>query len=343
MAEPESIPFLFSFHLRFPSNLYQTKNIFESKPQMLGCMIKSPNSNLTIGMPFKFLPRWWKVKPVHSQGPCGEWIFITFFLQFHWYMWRGEAAAVNVVFTEGFNKRWGVWYTIFNKESAWESPPIMFKSFFVPRVNLKKKKKKLLILWRLWYHLIVWISDWMRHHRRDPPLLLPGFLLLDVSWGGPAVPHARGGLWERILPEKVLLRLRLPLPRHRGRRLRSHRLQELRDRESVSAASPEQILWNAEQNNAGCYTARAYLLCLYVAAFLKRNLLIISASALRASLETQPKTFELLFASSGQLFNFLCHLKVADRLNTVVLGGGGGVCRYIKAFLLKDPPVTSCL
>lgn len=30
---------------------------------------------------------------------------------------------------------------------------------------------------------------------------------------------------------------------------------------------PEQILGNTEQNNAGCYTARAYLLCLYVAAF----------------------------------------------------------------------------
>lgn len=180
----------------------------------------------------------------------------------------------------------------------------------------------------------------MRHHRRDPPLLLPGFLLLDVSWGGPAVPHARGGLWERILPEKVLLRLGLPLPRHRGWRLRSHRLQELRDRESVSAASPNKSeKCRAEQCwMLHCAGLPAVSLC---GSFLKRNLLIISASALRASLETQPKTFELLFASSGQLFNFSCHLKVADRLNTVVSGGGGR--SYIKAFLLKDPPVTSCL
>lgn len=76
----------------------------------------------------------------------------------------------------------------------------------------------------------------MRHHRWDTPLLLPGFLLLDVSWGGPAVPHARRGLWERILTEKVLLRVWLPLPCHCGRRLHSYRLQELRDGESVSAA-----------------------------------------------------------------------------------------------------------
>lgn len=76
----------------------------------------------------------------------------------------------------------------------------------------------------------------MRHHRWYPPLLLPGFLLLDVSWGGPAVPHARRGLWERILTEKVLLRVWLPLPCHCGRRLHSYRLQELRDGESVSAA-----------------------------------------------------------------------------------------------------------
>lgn len=76
--------------------------------------------------------------------------------------------------------------------------------------------------------------------------------------------------------------------------------------------------------------------------FLKRNLLIISASALRASLETQPKIFELLFASSGQLFNFSCHLKVADRLNTVVWGGGAAT---LKPFCLKTllwPLVCKC-
>lgn len=103
--------------------------------------------------------------------------------------------------------------------------------------------------------LIVWIccfsvcSDWLRHHRGDPALLLPSFLLLDVSWGSPAVPHARRSLWERILAEKVLLRVWLPLPRHRCRRLSSYRLQELRDQESVSAASflSENILGNAEQ------------------------------------------------------------------------------------------------
>lgn len=74
----------------------------------------------------------------------------------------------------------------------------------------------------------------MCHHCRDPPLLLPGIFLLDVSRGGPAVPHARGGVWERILAEEVLLRLWLPLSCHCGCRLHSYRLQELWDRESVS-------------------------------------------------------------------------------------------------------------
>lgn len=74
----------------------------------------------------------------------------------------------------------------------------------------------------------------MCHHCRDPPLLLPGILLLDVSRGGPAVPHACGSLRERILAEEVLLRLWLPLSCHCGCRLDSYWLQELWDRESVS-------------------------------------------------------------------------------------------------------------
>lgn len=100
----------------------------------------------------------------------------------------------------------------------------------------------------------------MCHHRWDPPLLLPGLLLLDVSRGGSAVPDARGGLWERILTEKVLLRVRLPLPCHCGRRLHSYRLQELWDRESVSAA----FLANPHTQRAECCTTRAHLLCVYM-------------------------------------------------------------------------------
>lgn len=47
-------------------------------------------------------------------------------------------------------------------------------------------------------------------------------------------------------------------------------------------------------------------------------------------------------------FFFYLILKEADRLNTavwkVVVGvGEGGGCSHIKASLLKDPPVTSCL
>lgn len=57
------------------------------------------------------------------------------------------------------------------------------------------------------------------------------------------------------------------------------------------------------------------------------------------TLNATPKNIELVFTRFGQLFNVLCHLKVADELNTVVSGG----LSYIKAFLLKDPPVTCCL
>lgn len=127
----------------------------------------------------------------------------------------------------------------------------------------------------------------MRHHCGDPPLLLPGFFLLDVSWGGPAVPHARGGLWERILTEKVLLRVWLPLPRHRGRRLRSYWLRELRDQESVSAAfwtNP----WKCRADTLDAMLC-GLTCCVCMWQLLKRHLLIISASALCASPETTPK------------------------------------------------------
>lgn len=76
---------------------------------------------------------------------------------------------------------------------------------------------------------------------------------------------------------------------------------------------------------------------------LNRNALVISASASYASLDTIPTTFQPLFAVEGKLFNFLCHLKVTDVFNTVVSGGAGVGGTYIKAYLLKDPPVTSCL
>lgn len=76
-------------------------------------------------------------------------------------------------------------------------------------------------------------SDCMSHLCWPSAFLLLGCLLLDVSGGCATLPHAGGGLWERVLPQKVLLSVRLLLPRTGGGHLRGHRLQELWDQESV--------------------------------------------------------------------------------------------------------------
>lgn len=72
--------------------------------------------------------------------------------------------------------------------------------------------------------------------RRRAPLLLPRRVRLDVSGGRAALPHAGGGLRERVLAQEVLLPVWLPPPGCRGGHLRRRGLQELRHTASVSAA-----------------------------------------------------------------------------------------------------------
>lgn len=75
-----------------------------------------------------------------------------------------------------------------------------------------------------------------------------------------------------------------------------------------------------QSRHAGCYTVWAYLLCLHVAAFEKK----IYSSFLLTPYVHPWRLHQNIwapFASYGQLFNFLCHFKVADRLNTVVSEG----------------------
>lgn len=203
-------------------------------------------------------------------------------------------------------------------------------------------------------HLVLWLSesvvllsfsDWLCHHCGDPALLLPSFLLLDVSWGSPAVPHACRSLWERILAEKVLLRVWLPLPCHRCRRLSSYWLQELRDQESVSAASfflslSENILGNAEQTcwMLHCVGLPAVAVC---GRFWKE----IRSSFLPAPYVHPWRLHQNIwapFARDGQLFNFLCHLKVADRLNTVVSGEAAATLMPFCSKTLLWPLVCKC-
>lgn len=76
-------------------------------------------------------------------------------------------------------------------------------------------------------------SDCLSHLCWPSAFLLLGCLLLDVSGGCATLSHAGGGLWERVLPQKVLLSVRILLPRTGGGHLRGHRLQELWDQESV--------------------------------------------------------------------------------------------------------------
>lgn len=72
-------------------------------------IIKSPNSNPTILMAFKCVLCWWKAKPVLSQSPCGEWIFIVFLC-----CWTRRPETT--IFSGSFNKRWGTRCTIFTKK-----------------------------------------------------------------------------------------------------------------------------------------------------------------------------------------------------------------------------------
>lgn len=76
-------------------------------------------------------------------------------------------------------------------------------------------------------------SDCLSHLCWPSAFLLLGCLLLDVSGGCATLSHAGGGLWERVLPQKVLLSVWLLLPRTGGGHLSGHRLQELWDQESV--------------------------------------------------------------------------------------------------------------
>lgn len=199
---------------------------------MLECMIKSPNANLKIQLPFTFFT----LLAVESLS-C-EWIFIILFLQFHWYAQMCEAAAVIVIFSVVLIKDWlyGIQYSE-KKELQRCSLLCSNNSFNQKFICLRSasclKSHDFIVFFSL--QCLVKMLDWMCHHRRDLALLLPGVLLLDVSRRGPAVPYACGGLWKRILPEKVLLRVWLPFSCCRGRRLHCYWLQELWDRKSVSA------------------------------------------------------------------------------------------------------------
>lgn len=77
-----------------------------------------------------------------------------------------------------------------------------------------------------------------------------------------------------------------------------------------------------QSRHAGCYTVQAYLLCLYMAAFETKSTHHF-CQHLMCTPGDYTSNIWALFARDGQLFNFLCHLKVADRLNTVVSGGVG--------------------
>lgn len=92
----------------------------------------------------------------------------------------------------------------------------------------------LLLLLLLSLHSLLLPSlDRLSHLCWPSAFLLLGCLLLDVSGGCATLSHAGGGLWERVLPQKVLLSVRILLPRAGGGHLCGHRLQELWDQESV--------------------------------------------------------------------------------------------------------------
>lgn len=80
---------------------------------------------------------------------------------------------------------------------------------------------------------LLFLSDRLSHLCRPFTFLFPGCFLLDVSGGCATLSHAGGGFWERVLPQKVLLFVRILLPCTGGGHLCSHRLQELWDQESV--------------------------------------------------------------------------------------------------------------
>lgn len=162
-------------------------------------------------------------------------------------------------------------------------------------------------------------TGWMCDHRWNPAFLLPGLLLLDVSGGRPAVPDARGGLWERILQEKVLLRVRLPVSSHRCCRVCGHRLPELRDKDSVSPVT-RGLMW--------CRPCRPCRPRRPLSGW-RTITFIISSNVRPWRRQRRSSVF-----GDGQLFNFWCHLRAADRLDTVVSGGAATLMPFCSKTLL---------
>ena len=117
MAEPASIPVFFLYFLSPTFSLQSLgaqKRFFfsffpayswESKPQMLSCMIKS--LTLQYGCHLNFCRADGKLNLCIVRAHVVNEYSLPFSSSFT-DMCSGEAAAVNVVFSEGFNKRWDV-------------------------------------------------------------------------------------------------------------------------------------------------------------------------------------------------------------------------------------------
>lgn len=255
------------------------------------------------------------------------------------FLWIGEATALNVVFSVGFNKRWGVWHTICNKVSAMDIPPVMFKSYF----NYELISKTFYIMETVIIDCLNWLLFWLR---LDAPSLRGSFI--SSSWLPSPGCVWRGSsctscLWRSL---KVNTRAKSTttclvtsfLPSW------SASLQLLTTGATGQRKRKCSFLNKSLQmqsRHAGCFTVWAYLLCLYVAAFEKKSTHHF-CQCLMCLPGDYTKTFELLLPGMGSCSIFYVIWKwLTD--STLWFRGGGVGGSYINASLLKDPPVTSCL
>lgn len=267
-------------------------------------------------MAFKFPPCWWKARPEHCQSPCGEWIFMTPFSSF--------SLIPIICSTE--------WVRVLREDRMCDIQCFSLKGSL--GVNHKPDSWSESLLFRL-----------------DVPSLRASFT--SSSW-----PLSPGCVWRGS--SCTSCSSRSSRANTHGKSTTTCRVTS--SRPSWSASPPPsttaatgpgkrkcdfswQILGNAEQTR-WMFPLCGFSCCACMWQRLKRKLLIICASALCASLETTPKHLSSL-CQGWAAIQFFMSFESGRRTQRCGFrgggGGGGGGLSYINAFLLKDPPVTSCL
>lgn len=290
-------------------------------------------------MAFKFLPCWWKAKPVHCQSPCGEWIFITLFSSFSLILihcsteWMGFFQRVLIQ-----DRMYDIQFSI--KNVLWRFGLSCLKVTKILPFLLWSYGLFLFLIEYEFFDCLNWLLLWFR---LDAPSLRGSFT--SSSW--PLSPGCvlRGSSCTSCSWRSLRVNIH-------GKSTTTCRVTSFLPSWSVSpqlsttrAMGPRKRKCNflsksleMQSRHAGCFIVWVYLLCLYMAAFEKKSTHHF-CQRLMCIPGDYTKTFELLLPGMGGYSIFYVIWKwLTD--STLWFQRGRS---YINAFLLKDPPVTSCL